>query len=46
MAGSKEIRSSSSPACRGVKEVVVAAQEIQLINKLVAAGKPVREKLR
>ncbi len=34
------------PAWRGVKGVVVAAQEIQLVNNLVATDKPVREKLR
>jgi len=31
---------------RCVTEAVVAAQETQLVNKLVAAGKQVREKLR
>jgi len=37
---------TSLPSHGGVKGAVVAAQEIQLVNKLVATGKPVREKLR
>jgi len=41
MAEPKQVGSSLSPACRGVERVVVASQEIQLANNVVATGKPV-----
>jgi len=41
MAGSKEMGSSSRPAWRGLEPVIVAAQDTQLLNDVVATGKPV-----